>query len=66
MARSRSSFLVPCRTCRAQVSDEAKTCPNCGTPKPGEDPELTLYRSISLAIVGVCIVWILLGFVLNV
>ena len=26
--------LGPCRTCKAQVSSEAKSCPHCGQPFP--------------------------------
>ena len=27
--------MVPCRTCRCDVSETARTCPQCGAPFPG-------------------------------
>ncbi len=27
--------LVECKECKHQVSDSAKTCPNCGVKNPG-------------------------------
>lgn len=31
--------LEPCRECGTEVSTEAETCPNCGTPNPTAKPQ---------------------------
>jgi RNA polymerase subunit RPABC4/transcription elongation factor Spt4 len=32
-----------CKECGKQVSTTAKTCPNCGAPKPTEKKKLKLF-----------------------
>lgn len=34
MSEAKNKLLVPCRTCGAEVSRKASTCPKCGEKKP--------------------------------
>lgn len=43
--------LKPCRECKATVSSDAKTCPNCGISKPVKSSKLSIVIFTMLSLV---------------
>jgi len=46
----------PCRICKAKVSVNAKTCPQCGAPNPVKAPWNPLRGTVPKAILGVVLI----------
>lgn len=49
--------MVTCRECKAQVSTEAKTCPNCGVASPAEKPRSKRGLVIVLLLILFWAIW---------
>ena len=56
--------LVPCKECGKEVSDKAKSCPNCGLEDPGkeeityeENPSVVIFAWIMTALIAAAIIY---------
>ena len=47
--------LVPCRECQSEVSENARTCPHCGTDAPGQSTGFYWGLRVVAAVVGVVV-----------
>ena len=56
-------MTVACNDCGRPVSSNAKTCPACGAPAPGEGPVVRFFRAIENLLKIVLLLPVLLFFV---
>ena len=62
--------LIKCQECGRDVSDKAKTCPNCGCPinrfqNEKDFPTYTLIAYLFFAFFGISMIFLHIGWIIN-
>lgn len=53
--------LIICRDCKKQISDEAKSCPNCGYPIRFNNQKIWFQATLAIVIIAIGIHLVLNG-----